>query len=80
MEFPDCRCLFENKFDICENFEADISFPNNHYKVKLLFIPEHGIPDDDFLLCKNQLNNLFNGKFRKDQDLFKRYNEIIILR
>ena len=33
--------------------------------------------DDNFLLCKSRLKNLFDGKFRKDPDLFKRYNEII---
>ena len=33
----------KNEFDICENFEADISFANNRYEVKLPFKPEHGI-------------------------------------
>ena len=67
----------KNEFDICENFEADVSFANNRYEVKLSFKPEHGILDDNFLLCKSRLKNLFNGKFRKDPDLFKRYDEII---
>ena len=41
------------------------------------FKSEHGMLDDNYLLCKSLLKNLFNGKFRKDLDLFKRYNEII---
>ena len=41
------------------------------------FKSEHGMLDDNFLLCKSRLKNLFNGKFRKDPDLFKLYNEII---
>ena len=67
----------KNEFDVCENFEAGISFANNRYKVKLPFKSEHGMLDDNFLLCKSRLKNLFNGKFTKDPDLFKRYNEII---
>ena len=67
----------KNDFDVCENFEADISFANNGYEVKLSFKSEHGMLDDNYLLCKSLLKNLFNGKFRKDLDLFKRYNEII---
>ena len=39
--------------------------------------PEYGILDDNFLLCKSRLKNFFNGKPRKDPDLFKRCNEII---
>ena len=54
------------------------SFANNRYEVKLPFKSEHGILlDDNFLLCKSQLKSLFNGKFRKDPDLFKRYDEIV---
>ena len=64
-------------FDICENFEGDISFANSRYEVKLPFKPEHRILDDNFLLCKSRLKNLFNGKFRKDPDLFKRYNKVM---
>ena len=41
------------------------------------FKSEHGMLDDNYLLRKSLLKNLFNGKFRKDLDLFKRYNEII---
>ena len=67
----------KNEFDICENFEADISFANNRYEVKLPFKPEHDILDDNFLLCKSRLKYLFNSKSRKDPDLFKRYDEII---
>ena len=67
----------KNEFDVCENFEADISLANNRYEVKLPFISEHGMLDDNFLLCKSRLKNLFNGKFRKDPGLFKRCNEII---
>ena len=67
----------KNEFDICEKFEADISFANNRYEVKLPFKPEHGILDDNFLLCKSRLKNLFNAQFRKDPDLFKHYQEII---
>ena len=67
----------KDKFDVCENFEADISFANNLYEVKLPFRSEHDMLDDNFLLCKSRLKNLFNGKFRKDPHLFKRYNEII---
>ena len=66
----------KNEFDVCENFEADISFENNRYKVKFPFKSEHGMLDDNFLLCKSRLKNLFNGKFRKDPDLFKCCNEI----
>ena len=33
----------KNEFDVCENFEADISFANNRYKVKLPFKSEHGM-------------------------------------
>ena len=32
----------KNELDICENFEADISFANNRYEVKLPFKSEHG--------------------------------------
>ena len=32
----------KNEFDICENFEEDISFANNRYEVKLPFKSEHG--------------------------------------
>ena len=67
----------KNQSDVCENFEADISFANNRYEVKLPFKSEHGILDDNFLLCKSRLKNSFTGKFRKDPDLFKRYDEII---
>ena len=67
----------KDEFDVCENFEADISFANNRYEVKLSFKSEHGMLDGNYLLCKSLLKNLFNGKFRKDLDLFKRYNEII---
>ena len=67
----------KNEFDVCENFEADISSANNRYEVKLPFKSEHGMLDDNFLLCKSRLKNLFNGKFRKDPGLFKRYNEMI---
>ena len=67
----------KNEFDVCKNFEADISFANNGYEVKLPFKSEHGMLDDNFLLCKSRLKNLFDGKFTKDPDLFKRYNEII---
>ena len=67
----------KNEFDICENFEADISFANNRYEAKLPLKPEHGILNYNFLLCKSRLKNLFNVKFRKDPDLFKRYDEII---
>ena len=38
----------KNEFDICENFEAGISFANNHYEAELLFKSEHGILDDNF--------------------------------
>ena len=41
------------------------------------FKSEHGMLDDNFLLCKSRLKNLFNSKFRKDSDLFKGFNEII---
>ena len=67
----------KNEFDVCENFEADISFADNRYEVKLPFKSEHGMLDDNFLLRKSRLKNLFNSKFRKDPDLFKLYNEII---
>ena len=67
----------KNGFDVCENFEADISFANNGYEVKLSFKSEHGMLDDNFLLCKSWLKNLFNGRFRKDPGLFKHYNEVI---
>ena len=67
----------KNEFEFCGNFEADISFANNRYEVKLPFKSEHGMLDDNFLLCKSRLKNLFDGKFTKDPDLFKRYNEII---
>ena len=67
----------KNEFGVCEDFEADISFANNRYEVKLPFKSEHGMLDDNFLLCKSRLKNLFDGKFTKDPDLFKRYNEII---
>ena len=33
--------------------------------------------DDNFLLCKRRLKNLFHGKFTKDPGLFKRYEEFI---
>ena len=33
----------KNEFDVCENFEAGISFANNRYKVKLPFKSEHGM-------------------------------------
>ena len=62
----------KSKFDVCESFEAD-----NRYEVKLPFKSEHGMLDHNFLLCKSRLKNLFNGKLRKDPDLFKRYHEII---
>ena len=67
----------KDEFDVCKNFEADIYFANNRYEVKLPFKSEHGMLDDNFLLCKSRLKNLFNGTFRKGPDLFKRYNEII---
>ena len=40
------------------------------------FKSEHGMLDDSFLLCKIQLKNLINGKFRKYPVLFKHYDEI----
>ena len=43
----------KNGFDVCENFEADFSFANNGYEVKLSFKSEHGMLDDNFLLCKS---------------------------
>ena len=36
----------KNKFDVCENFVADISFENSRYEVKLSFKSEHGMLDD----------------------------------
>ena len=62
---------------VCGNFEADNSFANNRYEEKLPFKSEHGMLDDNFLLCKSRLKNLFNSKFRKDSDLFRGFNEII---
>ena len=46
-------------------------------QIKLPFKSEHGILNDNFLLCKSWLKNLFNDKLRKDRSLFKRYDEII---
>ena len=45
----------KNEFDVCENFEADISFANNRYEVKLPLRSEHDMLDDNFLLCKSRL-------------------------
>ena len=42
----------KNEFDVCENFEADISFANNCYEVKLPFKSEHGILDIIFIIQK----------------------------
>ena len=67
----------KNEFDVCENFEADISFADNRYEVKLPLKSKRGMLDDNFLSCKSRLKNLFNGRFRKDRDLLRRHNEII---
>ena len=60
----------KSEFNLSENFEADISFANNRCEVKLSFKSEHGMLDDNFLLCKSRLKHLVNGKFRKDQGSF----------
>ena len=78
MEFRECRQsvgVSKNEFDVCENFESDISFSSNRYEFP--FKSEHRMFHDNFLSCKRRLKKLFSGMFRKDPDLFKRYNEII---
>ena len=42
-----------------------------------MFKSEHCRLDDNFSLCKLRLKNLFYGKFRKNRDLFKCYDESI---